>query len=224
MTRRRKGRGHHGGDHDVHHQRRRRLGRPEIALRSASRHSGFRTVTCFADAAFQYDGHRSGHPNGPFTGATGIMFAAPDDPDSVDLLHLFLQANIVVQVVLIGLLLASGRDLGSTMNRWRVISWERRAAGCVSSSFWSGKSFQQIERTVVSRRRTRRSARSSSLPSRSGGVDGGAELNLPTFRERVQSAMEVEGRRAWLGLERGLLATVGAADRSSACLERCSGS
>ena len=44
-------------------------------------------------------------------------------------------------------------------------------------------------------------------------VEGGAELNLPTFRERVQSAMEVEGQRGIARLERGLLflATVGAA-------------
>lgn len=132
-----------------------------------------------------------------------------------DLLHLFLQAHIVVQIVLIGLLAASLITWSIVLDRWRVISSERRAANAFERLFWSGKSLEQIEQMVTQRRR---------IPAITGmflaalkewrlSTEGGAVLNLPTFRERVQSAMEVEAQRSIGKLETGLLflATIGAA-------------
>ncbi len=139
----------------------------------------------------------------------------PATPIQFDLLHLFLQANIVVQVVLIGLLAVSFLTWAIAIDRWRVISSERRAATGFERLFWSGKSLEQIERAVTSRRRTPAISALflAALKEWRLSVEGGAELNLPTFRERVQSAMEVEGQRGIARLERGLLflATVGAA-------------
>lgn len=132
-----------------------------------------------------------------------------------DLLHLFLQAHIVVQAVVIGLLLASVATWAIALDRWRVISRERKAASSFERLFWSGKTLEQIEQTINNRRR---------IPAISAlflaalrewrlSVEGGAALNLPTFRERVQSAMEIEGQRSIAQLGRGLLflATVGSA-------------
>src|SRR4051812_32199125 len=70
-----------------------------------------------------------------------------------DLLHLFLQAHIVVQIVLIGLALASFITWAIVIDRWRAISWEWRSATGFERLFWSGKSLEQIERALTSRKR-----------------------------------------------------------------------
>lgn len=139
--------------------------------------------------------------------------ASTATPIQFDLVHLFLQANIVVQIVLIGLLATSFVTWAIAIDRWRVISGERRAASSFERLFWSGKSLEQIEKTVVARRRTPAISALflAALKEWRLSVEGGAPLNLPTFRERVQSAMEVEAQRSIGRLERGMLflATVG---------------
>lgn len=149
--------------------------------------------------------------------STSVLPASPIEASQLqfDLFHLFLQAHIVVQLVLIGLLLASVATWAIVLDRWRAISWERRAAGRFERLFWSGRSLDQIEQAINLRRR---------IPAISAlflgalkewrlSAEGGAELNLPSFRERVLSAMEVEGQRRIARLERGLLflATIGSA-------------
>jgi biopolymer transport protein TolQ len=141
--------------------------------------------------------------------------AATATPIQFDLVHLFLQAHIVVQVVLVGLLLASVATWAIVLDRWRAISWEKRAATSFERLFWGGKSLEQIERTAVSRGKS--SAISAiflaALKEWRLSSENGATLNVPTFRERVLSAMEVEGQRSIARLERGLLflATIGSA-------------
>lgn len=148
---------------------------------------------------------------------TTVLPASPSGTLQVqfDIYHLFLQAHPVGQVVLVGLLLASVATWAIVFDRWRIISWERRAAGRFERLFWSGKSLEQIEQAINPRQ---------TIPAISAlfiaaleewrlSVEGGAPLNVPTFRERVQSAMEVEGQRRIARLERGLLflATIGSA-------------
>lgn len=141
--------------------------------------------------------------------------AAPVTPIQFDLLHLFLQAHIVVQIVLVGLLLASVVTWAIVADRWRAVAWEKKAATSFERLFWGGKSLEQIEQTVSSRRRP--SAISAiflaALKEWRLSSEAGAALNVPAFRERVQSSMEVEGQRNIARLERGLLflATIGSA-------------
>ena len=140
---------------------------------------------------------------------------APAAQIQFDLIHLFLQAHIVVQIVLIGLLLASFITWAIVLDRWLAISWERRAANRFERLFWSGKSLEQIE-NAIKRRRAVPAINAlflAALKEWRLSVEGGAALNLPTFRERVLSAMEVEGQRSIARLERGLLflATIGSA-------------
>jgi biopolymer transport protein TolQ len=141
--------------------------------------------------------------------------AAPATPIQFDLVHLFLQAHIVVQVVLIGLLLASVVTWAIVLDRWFAISWEKRAATSFERLFWGGKSLEQIERTVTSRHRVPAIGKIflAALKEWRLSSQEGAALNVPTFRERVQSAMEIEGQRSVSRLERGLLflATIGSA-------------
>jgi biopolymer transport protein TolQ len=140
---------------------------------------------------------------------------APATPIQFDLVHLFLQAHVVVQVVLLGLLLASIVTWTIVLDRWFAIAWEKKAATSFERVFWGGKSLEQIERTVTSRRS--RSAIAAiflaALKEWRLSSEDGAALNMPSFRERVQSAMEIEGQRSIARLERGLLflATIGSA-------------
>ncbi|OEO29336.1 protein TolQ [Devosia insulae DS-56] len=146
-----------------------------------------------------------------------MLAASPADASTLqfDLFHLFLQAHLVVQLVLIGLLLASVATWAIVLDRWRVILWERRAASRFERLFWSGRSLDEIEKSINLRR---------NIPAISAlflaalkewrlSVEGGARLNLPTFRERVHAAMEVEAQRRIARMERGLLylATIGSA-------------
>jgi biopolymer transport protein TolQ len=129
--------------------------------------------------------------------------------------HLFLQAHIVVQIVLIGLLLASVATWAIVIDRWRAIARERNAATSFERLFWSGKSLEQIEKTVSSRSRMPAITVMflAALKEWRLSSEGGAQLNPTNFRERVQSSMEVEGQRSIARLERGLLylATIGSA-------------
>jgi biopolymer transport protein TolQ len=161
-------------------------------------------------------------PNIPEAAAAAATGAAPaaTAPGAApvmqfDVLHMFLQAHPVVQIVLIGLILTSVLTWSIGIDRWVVINRERRAAKGFERLFWSGKSLHDIERTVVSRRRPMAigaiflaALREWRLSSESG-----ADLSRPSFRERVQAAMEVEAQKAIARLERGLLflGTVGAA-------------
>ncbi|HEV2518099.1 MAG TPA: protein TolQ [Devosia sp.] len=148
---------------------------------------------------------------------TTVLPAPPAEtlPIQFDLFHLFFQAHPVGQAVLIGLLLASVATWAIVVDRWLAISWERRAAGRFERLFWSGKSLAQIEQAINPGRTIPAISALflSALKEWRLSVDGGAPLNVPTFRERVQSAMEVEGQRRIARLERGLLflATIGSA-------------
>src|SRR5205085_4839317 len=77
------------------------------------------------------------------------------------------------------------------------------------------KSLDQIERGINQRRKLAAISALflAALKEWRLSAEGGATLNLPTFRERVLSSMEVEAQRSIARLERGLLflATIGAA-------------
>jgi biopolymer transport protein TolQ len=132
-----------------------------------------------------------------------------------DVVHMFLQAHPVVQIVLVGLVLTSVLTWSIAIDRWIVIGRERRAVRGFEKLFWSGKSLHDIERTVAARRRPMAIGAIFLAALREWRLssDSGADLSLPSFRERVQSAMEVEAQKNVARLERGLLflGTVGAA-------------
>jgi biopolymer transport protein TolQ len=120
----------------------------------------------------------------------------------------------VVQIVIVGLLIASVLTWSIVVERWIVIAREWRAAAMFERLFWSGKSIEEIERSVSTRRTKAMGAMFlAALKEWRLSSEGGAELNLPSFRERVQTSMEVEGQKSIGQLETGLLflATIGAA-------------
>jgi biopolymer transport protein TolQ len=135
-------------------------------------------------------------------------------PLEFDALHMFTQASLVVQIVLAGLFIASILTWGIVIERWLVIARESRAASRFERLFWSGQSLEEIERKVVARRPKAMGAMFlAALKEWRLSSEGGAVLNMPSFRERVNSSMEVEGQKGVARLEKGLLflATIGAA-------------
>jgi biopolymer transport protein TolQ len=135
-------------------------------------------------------------------------------PLEFDILHMFLQATLVVQIVLIGLLLASVLTWSIIIERWISIARERYATARFERLFWSGRSLEEIERNVSGKKTKAMGAMFlAALKEWRLSSEGGAVLNMPSFRERIQSTMEVEGQRSMTRLEKGLLflATIGAA-------------
>jgi biopolymer transport protein TolQ len=135
-------------------------------------------------------------------------------PSTFDALHMFTQASLVVQIVLVGLFLASILTWSIVLERWFSIGRESRACGRFEKLFWSGQSLEEIERSSGGRRPRAMSAMFlAALKEWRLSSENGATLNLPSFRERVNSTMEVEGQKRIARLEKGLLflATVGAA-------------
>ena len=145
--------------------------------------------------------------------AGGVPSAAP--VMQFDVVHMFMQAHPVVQIVLVGLVLTSVVTWSIAIDRWVVINRERRAAAGFERLFWSGKSLHDIEMAVTARRRPRAIGAIFLAALREWRLssDSGADLERASFRERVQSAMEVEAQKNIARLERGLLflGTVGAA-------------
>ena len=138
----------------------------------------------------------------------------PSPPITFDILHLFLQASLVVQIVLVGLLVASVLTWSIVIERAIVIARERLAATRFERLFWSGQSLEEIERRISTRRpRAMGAMFLAALKEWRLSSEGGAVLNLPSFRERVQTSMEVEGQKSIMRMETGLLflATMGAA-------------
>jgi len=139
---------------------------------------------------------------------------ATPSPLEFDVLHLFTQASLVVQIVLVGLLVASVLTWGIVVERAIVIARERLAATRFERLFWSGQSLEEIERKVAGKRTRAMAAMFlAALKEWRLSSEGGAVLNMPSFRERVQTSMEVEGQKSIMRMETGLLflATIGAA-------------
>jgi biopolymer transport protein TolQ len=151
----------------------------------------------------------------PIQSLLPVSIPAPATAIQFDLAHLFLQAHIVVQLVLVGLLIASVLTWAIVFERWIAIARERRAASRFEKLFWSGQSLEEIERTVTAKKKAKAmgSMFLAALKEWRLSSEGGAELNMPSFRERVQSTMEVDAQKSVSRLETGLLflATIGAA-------------
>ena len=140
--------------------------------------------------------------------------ALPNGPVDFDVVHLFTQASLVVQIVLVGLLVASVLTWAIVIERAFVIFREKRAATRFERLFWSGQSLEEIERKIgVKRQKAMGAMFLAALKEWRLSSEGGAVLNMPSFRERVHTTMEVEGQRRMMRLEYGLLflATIGAA-------------
>lgn len=129
----------------------------------------------------------------------------------ITFLSLFLEAHIVVKLVMIGLLLASVWCWAIVIEKWRAFANARRDMDAFEQVFWSGQSLDELY-----------NAMSQNPPSPMGAVFVAAMREwrrsientlrpLPGVQMRIERVMEVTITREMERLERGLLflATVG---------------
>ena len=139
----------------------------------------------------------------------GVAAAAGD----LSLRNLFLEADIVVKIVLFGLIFASFWSWAIIIDKWMKVGTLSRKADRFEDVFWSGKSLDDLYQSlghkpthpmavvfVGAMRELRRSFER--------GSDSGQLFNV---RDRIEKVMSVTIAREMAGVEKnlGFLATVG---------------
>ena len=164
-------------------------------------------------------------PAGP--AAESAPLAAPQNVPNVDVVGsrteieqaftpvgLFLRADIVVQVVLAALILASFWSWVLIIDKWIAFVSLNRKAKRFEKSFWSGRSLEDLYAQHQNRADQPFTAVFvAALREWKRSFEGGAprEAQLASVKDRVEKAMNVSIQREVEKIERGLgyLATVG---------------
>lgn len=126
-------------------------------------------------------------------------------------LELFLQAHIVVKIVMIGLLLASVWSWAIIIEKLFVFSGARREADKFEQQFWSGQSLDELYGYLSQRRsRSMPALFVAAMREWKRSVEGNSRP-LPGVQLRVEKVMDVSINREMERLENRLLflATVG---------------
>ncbi|MFV0298546.1 MAG: protein TolQ [Hyphomicrobiaceae bacterium] len=131
--------------------------------------------------------------------------------DGMSFLHLFLQAHIVVKIVMMGLLLASVWSWGIIFQKLYAFRRARREADRFEQLFWSGQSLEELY-SSLSRDKTFSMAALfvAAMREWKRSVEGNIRA-LGGIQLRVEKVMDVTISREMERLERSLLflATVG---------------
>jgi len=142
-----------------------------------------------------------------------VLQSAPDLAADFSLLSLFLRADIVVKLVMVGLLLASVVCWAIMFEKIILLRRVRRAADSFDADFWSGESLQSLYRTIGSGpKHPMANVFLNAMREwlrQDGGRNGAASANLlPAIERSLQStiAQEIEQLEGRLPI----LATVGA--------------
>jgi biopolymer transport protein TolQ len=133
----------------------------------------------------------------------------------ISIISLFEQADILVKIVLIVLLLASLWSWAIIFNKWMMMSTLRRRASNFEKTFWSGMSLDELYQQFSHRADHPMAAVFiSALREWKRAFEGGnpRENQLSSVKDRIDKAMNVTILRETEGIEGqiGFLATVGA--------------
>ena len=133
--------------------------------------------------------------------------------ESVSLVNLFLQAGLIVQLVMIGLILASVWSWAIILDKWFLYGRTKRQINRFEKVFWSGRSLEDLYRTVSERTPTGMAALFVAAMrewKRSYERGANSQIGLQT---RIDKVLDVSLAREAERLERRLifLATVGSA-------------
>ena len=133
----------------------------------------------------------------------------------ISIISLFEQADILVKIVLIVLLLASLWSWAIIFNKWMMMSTLRRRASNFEKTFWSGMSLDELYQQFSHRADHPMAAVFiSALREWKRAFEGGnpKETQLNSIKDRIDKAMNVTILRETEGIEGqiGFLATVGA--------------
>ena len=134
----------------------------------------------------------------------------------LSILHLFMNAHIVVKLVIIGLVLASIWSWAIIFEKFFLIAKTRKEADKFEQVFWSGQSLDELYQALAQRRNTGMAALFVAAMrewKRSTERESGDRVTkpMPGVQHRVEKVMDVTIGREVERLERRLtfLATVG---------------
>jgi biopolymer transport protein TolQ len=148
----------------------------------------------------------------PDNGVTQVVLAVPMTAD-ISLLALFLQAHIVVKVVIVGLLLASVWTWAIIVDKSLLFSRIRRQMDRFEKLFWSGQSLEELYRSLTGRTPTAMaSVFVAAMREWKRSFESGARSPMG-LQMRIDKVLDVTIVRETERLERRLLflATVGSA-------------
>jgi biopolymer transport protein TolQ len=147
----------------------------------------------------------------PEDGVTQAILAAPDAGPDISLVTLFLQAHIVVKIVIIGLLLASVWSWAIIVDKTILYGRIRRQMDRFEKLFWSGQSLEDLFRTLSGRTPTAMAAVFvAAMREWKRSFESGARSPMG-LQMRIDKVLDVTITREVERLERRLLflATVG---------------
>ncbi|WP_349361424.1 protein TolQ [Stappia sp.] len=126
---------------------------------------------------------------------------------------LFLQAHLVVKVVMIGLVLASVWCWAIIVDKWLLYARTRRQMSRFETVFWSGQSLEELYRTLSGRANNSMAALFVAAMREWKRSHEGARPAVASLRQRIDRVMDVTIAREAERLEARLmvLATVGSA-------------
>ncbi len=127
---------------------------------------------------------------------------------------LFLQASVVVKIVMIGLVAASVWSWAIIFEKWTSLTRLERQAKAFERTFWSGRALEELRGAFPEKRAGDPMARvfHAGLRALDAETDGGRPKDVDGAGGRIAAAMNVAASRVLDELERrlGFLATVGA--------------
>jgi biopolymer transport protein TolQ len=147
----------------------------------------------------------------PEDGVTQAILAAPEVSSDLSLLTLFLQAHIVVKIVMIGLMLASVWSWAIIVDKTILFSRTRKQMERFEKVFWSGQSLEELYRSLSGRTPTAMaSVFVAAMREWKRSFEAGARSPMG-LHMRIDKVLDVTITREVERLERRLLflATVG---------------
>lgn len=145
--------------------------------------------------------------------AQGVEVSDLGSASEVSLIGLFINASFIVQLVMVGLLIASVWSWAIIIDKWFLYARTKRQLNRFEKVFWSGQSLEELYRSLADRTPTGMGALFVSAMrewKRSYERGASSQIGLQT---RIDKVLDVSLAREAERLERRLmfLATVGAA-------------
>ena len=145
--------------------------------------------------------------------AAGVEATLLESANSTSLLHLFMEASLVVQAIMVGLVLASAFCWAIVWDKMRLYAKMRRQMDRFEDVFWSGQSLEDLYRTLSDRPAPGMATLfTAAMGEWKRSFERGARSPIG-LQTRIDKALDVALAREMEGVERrlGFLATLGSA-------------
>ena len=145
--------------------------------------------------------------------AAAVDASLLDSAVSTSLLDLFLEASLVVQAIMVGLVAASAFCWAIVWDKWRLYAKMRRQMDRFEDVFWSGQSLEDLHRTLTDRPAPGMAALfTAAMGEWKRSFERGARSPIG-LQTRIDKALDVALAREMETVEKrlGFLATLGSA-------------